>query len=220
MTRRMAARWISVAAVTMCVGGMLAADVVAQRATPAEVAAKISGNWQINLELSPQFRPGGGRQGSAGNGGGALLAMVGSRTSSGSLGFQRGGGGGGGAQAAPPDPRVVAGTRAIRAMQQAPQTMTIAATADSVTFTDPRGTRTYAIDNKNIKQDVGDGASMTVKSRWDRNTLRQEFIVDETKVTHAFEVNDAGTTITFTMRIDNFSGGVGTQVRGVYEKKP
>jgi hypothetical protein len=218
MTRPIAARWISVGAVAMFVGGMLAADVVAQRATPAEVAAKISGNWQINLELSPQFRPGGGRQGSVGSGGGQLLAMVGTRTSA--LGFQRGGGGGGGAQAAPPDPRVVAGNRAIRNMQQAPQTMTIAATVDSVTFTDPRGTRTYALDNKNIKQDVGDGASMTVKSRWDRNTLRQEFIVDETKVTHAFEVNDAGTSITFTMRIDIFSGGVGTQVRGVYEKRP
>ncbi len=219
MTRRIAAQWISVGAVAICVGGLLVADLVAQRATPADVAAKISGNWQINLELSPQFRPGGGRQGSAGSGGGQLLAMVGSRPAA--LGFQRGGGGGGGrAQAGPPDPRVVAGSRAIRNMQQAPQTMTIAATVDSVTFTDPRGTRTYAIDNKNVKQDLGDGASMTIKSRWDRNTLRQEFIVDETKVTHAFEVNDAGTTITFTMRIDNFSGGVGTQVRGVYEKRP
>ena len=193
--------------------GMFSVTVLAQRATPADIAAKISGNWKMNLELSPQFRPAGrGRQGAPG----AMLTPAG--TSRATLALQRGGPGGGGAQAAPPDPRVMTGNRALQGLQQVPDTMTIAATAESVTFTDPRGTRTYAIDNMNIKQDLGNEAEMTLKSRWDNRTLRQEFIFDETKVTHAFEVNDEGTRITFTMRIDNFSGGVGRQARAVYDK--
>jgi hypothetical protein len=113
---------------------------------------------------------------------------------------------------------MMAGSRALQQLQQVPSTMTIAATAESATFTDPRGERVYAIDNKNIRQDVGEGAELTVKSRWDRSTLRQEFIFDETKVSHAYEVNDEGTRITFTMRIDNFSGGVGRQARAVFDK--
>ncbi len=217
MTRRTTTAWVSALAGAALIGGVFSATVLAQRATPAEVAAKLSGNWQINLDLSPQFRPAGpGRQGSAGTTGGPLLALASPRSS---LAFlQRGGGGGGGAAAAP-DPRMMAGNRALQALQQAPATMTIAATAESVTITDPRGARTYALDNKEVKQDVGSGATITTKSRLDNHTLRQEFIFDETKVTHAFEVNAEGTRITFTMRIDNFSGGAGRQVRGIYEKQ-
>lgn len=216
MTRRTMTGLIATLAGAALIGGMFSVTVMAQRATPADIAAKISGSWKMNLELSPQFRPaGGGRQGSAGSIGGPMMAMAGaSRTT---LAFQRGGRGGGGA-AAPPDPRVMTGNRAIQSLQQVPDTMTIAATAESVTFTDPRGTRTYAVDNKNVKQDLGNDAEMTLKSRWDNRTLRQEFIFDETKVTHAFEVNDEGSRITFTMRIDNFSGGVGRQARAVYDK--
>jgi len=217
MTRRTTTAWLSAAMGAALIGGMFSATVLAQRATPAEVAAKLSGNWQINLDLSPQFRPAtppAGRQGSAGTAGAPLLSLA--RPSSSLAFLQRGGGGG---PAAAPDPRVMAGNRAIQTVQQAPATMTIAATADSVTITDPRGARTYALDNKEVKQDVGGGATITTKSRLDNHTLRQEFIFDETKVTHAFEVNPEGTRITFTMRIDNFSGGAGRQVRGIYEKK-
>jgi hypothetical protein len=212
MSRRQTTGMIATLAGVALMGGMFGVSVLAQRVTPADVATKISGNWKMNLELSPQFRPaGGGRQGAPG----AMLAPAGQSRAT--LALQRGGGGGG-AQAAPPDPRVTTGNRALQALQQVPDTMTIAATAESVTFTDPRGTRTYAVDNKNIKQDLGNEAEMTLKSRWDNRTLRQEFIFDETKVTHAFEVNNEGTRITFTMRVDNFSGGVGRQARAVYDK--
>lgn len=207
------------------VTGALAASLIcvpllAQRATPADVAARLTGTWQMNMDLSPQFRPASsGRQGAAGVAGAPLLAAA--NTPRTSLGFQRGGGrgGGGGGTPAPPDPRIIAGNRAIQSFQQAAPALTIAATADSVTFTDARGTRTYDITNKNVRVDVGDEAVLTTKTRWDSNTLRQEFIFDETKVSHAFEVNDDGTRMTFTMRVDNFSGGVGRQVRGIYDKK-
>jgi hypothetical protein len=213
MTRRTTTAWLSAAMGAALIGGMFSTTLLAQRATPAEVAAKLSGNWRINLDLSPQFRPANpGRQGSAGTAGAPLLSLASPRSS---LAFlQRGGG-----PAAAPDPRMMAGNRAIQTLQQAPAAMTIAATAESVTLTDPRGARTYALDNKEVKQDVGSGATITTKSRLDNHTLRQEFIFDETKVTHAFEVNNEGTRITFTMRIDNFSGGAGRQVRGIYEKQ-
>ena len=113
----------------------------------------------------------------------------------------------------------MAGQAALRGLQQVADTMTIAATADSVTFTDPRGTRTYAIDNKTHRVDVGEGAEITQKSRWDGRSLRQEFIYDETKVSHTYELSREGNRIEFTMRIDNFSGGVGRQAKGVYDKQ-
>lgn len=215
MARTPRSRWLPVAAGLCLLAAAPVLDAAAQRLTPAEVAERLTGTWQMNLDESPQFRP----QGAFARPDApvALAAKAGPRLV---LAVQRGGrGGGGGAlPPAPPDPRMLAGQRAIRAVQQVPQTVTIEATADSVTFRDPRGVRTYAIDNRTHREDVGDGATMTTKTRWDRNTLRQEFVVDETKVTHAFTVNNEGTRIEFTLRIDNFSGAPGRQAKAVYEK--
>ena len=217
MTGRRRASWpVSVAALGLMVA-VHAAGLGAQRAPPADVAARITGTWQMNLDESPQFRP--GRQGGTRPAAGIWAAGPAPRAA---LALQRGGGRGGGGGmgpgGAPPDPRAMAGQRAIATMQQVPATMTIEATAETVTFKDPRGVRTYQVDNRTHREDVGDGATMTTKSRWDRNTLRQEFIVGETKVSHAFQVDDDGRRIAFTLRIDNFSGGVGREAKAVYDK--
>lgn len=205
-----------IAALSGCalIVGTFATTVAAQRMTPAELATALTGTWKMNLELSPQFKAPAGRQGAAGP-----LGTPGTRTSGSALALQRGGGGGGGAAAAPPDPREAAGQLALRNLQQVSDTLIVAATADSVKFTEPRGERSYVVDNKNIKSDVGSGAEMTTKSRWDNRTLRQEFIYGETKVSHAYELNPDGRRIKFTMRIDNFSGGVGRQAEAVYDKQ-
>ncbi len=215
MTGRIAATGFAALAGLALLAGAAATPVAAQRMTPADLAAAISGTWTMNIELSPQFRPPAQRQGSAG----PLAPAFGTSRSAPALALQRGGRGGGGAPAAPPDPRQMAGQAALRGLQQVADTMTIAATADSVTFTDPRGSRTYAIDNKTHRVDVGEGAEITQKSRWDGRSLRQEFIYDETKVSHTYELNREGNRIEFTMRIDNFSGGVGRQAKGVYDKQ-
>ena len=196
--------------------------VSAQRLTPADLATAFSGPWRINAELSPQFRtaPAGGR-GSAG-----LLEIAPDRPShrpvAASLALQRGGGRGGGGGAAtppaPPSPREMAGQQAIRAYQQVAEAFTLAATAESVTFTDSRGERTFAVDNKTYRADVGEGAEVTTKSRWDGRALKQEFIYGETKVSHTYELAREGNRLEFTLRVDNFSGGPGRQAKAVYDK--
>jgi hypothetical protein len=194
----------------LAMAASLTADVLAQRATPAELAARVTGNWRINLDLSPQFRPT-GRQG-------ASAAPVVPRALGGLplLAVQRGGGG---APAASADPRILAGQRAIRGLQQVPDVTAIEATAERVTFKDMRGERTYDVNNRSVRTEVGDGAEITVRSRWNNNALQQEFVFDETRVTHIFEVNAEGTRITFTLRLDNFSGTPGSQARAVYDKQ-
>lgn len=213
MSRRTALVFTSGLAACAMVVGLFTAAPAAQRVTPAELATALSGTWKINLDLSPQFR----RQGAAGSFGAPFTA---SRTGAPMLALQRrGGGGGGGAAPAPPDPREISGQQALRGLQQVAESVTIAATAESVTFTDPRGTRTYTVDNKNARVDVGNGAELTTKSRWDGRALKQEFIYGETKVSHTYELSRDNARLEFTMRIDNFSGGVGRQAEAVYDKQ-
>jgi hypothetical protein len=206
--------------VMAAVVGMSAAALLAQRPTPAQLAASFSGRWVMNMELSPQFRPPAARQGAAGLSG---VPRQGLRSPVSSLAALpqrggRGGGGGGGAAAANTDPEELAGQQAIRGMQAVAQTIEIAATADSVTFTDPRGVRSYVVNDKSSTIQV-DGAPIRTKSKWDRSTLKQEFIFGETRVSHEWALNEAGNRIEFMMRVDNFSGGVGRQAKAVYDKQ-
>lgn len=212
----------SVLAGAAMLAGTLHTPVTAQRITPADLAAALTGTWRMNAELSPQFRaaPAGGR-GSAG-----LLEIVPERPSrrpvATALALQRGGGrgggGGGGMPPAPPSPREIAGQAAIRGFQQVAEAFTLAATAESVTFTDTRGERTFVVDNRTHRVDVGDDAEITTKSRWDGRALRQEFIYGETKVSHTYQLAREGNRLEFTLRVDNFSGSPGRQAKGVYDK--
>jgi hypothetical protein len=213
-TKKLAAIWAGAAAVLVVAGAVVSA----QRMTPAEAATKLTGSWKMNLELSPQFAPrcgGGGRQG----GGPArplmAIGMTGGAPRTNTAGFQRGGGGGG--QMSDADRAAMA---AMRTLQQVPDTFTVKATEASVTFTDPRGERTYAVDNKTTKIEIN-GAPVTTKSRWDRNTLKQEFVSGETRVTHDWELNADGTRINFKMLIANMSTvAPPTEAKAVFDKQP
>lgn len=199
--------------------GVFTAPLMAQRATPAQVAANLSGRWVMNMELSPQFRAPAPRQGGVGSIGAPGQGVRTSSAAFAPLALQRGGGrGGGGGAAANTDPQELAGQQAIRGMQAVAQTTEITATADSVTFKDGRGERTYVVNDKTSSIQV-EGAPITTKSKWDGNALKQEFIFGETKVTHQWNLNETGNRIEFTMRVDNFSGGVGRQAKAVYDKQ-
>ena len=59
----------------MALGAALSAPAVAQNPSPADVAARMTGSWTLNKELSPGlFGPPAGRPG--GRGGGALYALA------------------------------------------------------------------------------------------------------------------------------------------------
>jgi len=46
---------------------------------------------------------------------------------------------------------------------------------------------------------------MTTKSRWDGNSLKQQFIYGETSITQNWELSDDGNQINFKMQILNMS---------------
>ena len=164
----------------MMVGHTIAS---AQKVSPADLAAKLSGTWVLNRELSPGFRAAPGRRG-----GGArpLFAVAG-------LAGQRGGrgGAGGASDASDLTPQQLAEQAAMRQLQQITEKIVITASAETVTFADTRGERTYAINDKSTKIEVA-GASVNVKSKWDKNVLRQEFSNTQAKLIETWGLDDAG----------------------------
>jgi hypothetical protein len=188
-------------------------EVQAQKATPADLAAKISGAWVVNLEKSPGLQRPGGRQGS-------LRTPSGVRVETAAfMQRRRGGGGGGGFGSTPADltPREQAEQAAIASFQRAAQQVQITATADSVTFSDSAGERTYTIDGKNHPVEIN-GAEVSTKSRWDKNTLKQEFSAGGVKITHLWEPSPDGAHLTFTLSRESMRGS-GKSV-ATYDRKP
>jgi hypothetical protein len=102
------------------------------------------------------------------------------------------GGGGGQAAAGASDlsPAEIADMNAMRQLQQIAEVITIAAAADQITFTDARGERRYAIDGKSTRLEMA--GEVTVKSRWDKATLKQEFSTAQNKLTQTWSVDENG----------------------------
>lgn len=153
----------------------------AQKLTPADLAVKLSGTWVLNRDLSTGFRTQGRR-------GGILLVSL--------LEPQRRPGGGGGGDTGPTSPNDLtpeqrAERAAMQQLQQIAERVVIRASAASVTFTDSRGERTFAIDDKTSKIEVG-SSPISVKSKWDKNALKQEFSNTQGKLMETWAVDDAG----------------------------
>ena len=156
----------------------------AQKATSSDLAGKLSGTWVLNRELSPGFRAAPGRRG---GGAGPLFAVAG-------LAGQRGGRGGGGAggasDASDLTPQQRAEQAAMRQLQQITEKIVITASAETVTFADTRGERTFTVNDKSTKIDVG-GSPVNVKSKWDKNVLRQEFSNTQAKLIETWALDEA-----------------------------
>jgi hypothetical protein len=185
---------LSVAVFAMTFGGT-AAD--AQK-VPQDLPGKLSGTWVLNRELSTGFRapaPGRGRGGAAYSlPPSSKLPRQGPRFATAAL-AQRGGGGGRGAGGVmdPTDltPEDRAEQTAMRQLQQIDERITIKASVESVTFTDARGDRTFTVNDKSSKIDVG-GTTVNVKSKWDKTVLKQEFSNTQAKLVQTWGVDDAG----------------------------
>lgn len=156
----------------------------AQKVSPADLAAKLSGTWVLNRELSPGFRAP-GRRGGGGSPLFATAALVGQR------GGRGGGGAGGASDASDLTPQQLAEQAAMRQLQQITEKIVITASAETVTFADTRGERTYAINDKSTKIEVG-GAQVNVKSKWDKNVLKQEFSNTQAKLIETWSLDEAG----------------------------
>jgi hypothetical protein len=205
--------WMVAAAIVVAMSNGLGA----QNPTPADAAARLSGTWTINRELSPGFRAPGGRPGGPGRGG----AMASRFTVASAVPMQgrRGGGGSGGDTPTTMDdlsPAEIAAMTAMRQLQQLSDEITIAAAAEKVTFTDTRGERAYTVDGKTAKIMVG-AAEVSTKSKWDKGALKQEFSTASTKLLQTWEVNAEGRLV-LTAKIESLRLRTPDQ-KAVFDKK-
>ena len=173
-------------------GTGLIVGAVAQKLTPAEAAARLSGTWTINRELTSGFNAA-GRRGGRGGGGNFSLGGNAARFGPTASYAQRGGGTGPSTASDMSDlsPAERAEMAAMRELQQLAEVINIKATAEQIAFEDARGQRIYAIDNKNTKLTVA-GSEVNTKSRWDKAVLRQEFSTSSSKLIQTWEVDENG----------------------------
>jgi hypothetical protein len=105
---------------------------------------------------------------------------------------QRGGRGGGGvSDATDLTPQQRAEQATMRQLQQITEKIVITASAETVTFADARGERTFTVNDKSTKIDVG-GSPVNVKSKWDKDVLRQEFSNTQAKLIETWGLDEAG----------------------------
>lgn len=153
----------------------------AQTGSPAAIAARLTGRWKLNVESTPASAP-------SGRGRGRVLLAIAPAP------LQRGGRGGGGGGGQPGDASAplmaeeVAAQAALSVLHQVPLEMTIEATAETVTFREPRGEWRFTIDAKNSVMNVP-GGTLRHKSKWDRGTLRQEFSSAQKRLVKSWSID-------------------------------
>jgi hypothetical protein len=163
---------------------VFAANAVAARRIPQDLAGKLSGTWVLNRSLSTGFgAPGRGRGVSPDSRPRFAMAAA----------AQRGGAGRSGgtvSDASDLTPEQRAEQAAMRQLEQMADRITIKASADAVTFVDARGERTYPVSDKTSTIDVG-GSPVKVKSKWDKRVLKQEFSNTQAKLVQTWGLDDA-----------------------------
>lgn len=194
------------------------AGVLAQEATPSDVAAKISGTWKLNLELSPGVTASGrsGGRGRSGVGRGSFAVGL--------SGLQRGGGrgggggseGGGGEASAPVPAEELAALRLLQGFEEIPADVSIIATADTVTVKETSGQGTFSVNGKTTEISA-DGATIKAKTKWDRASLKQEFWSVRRKVIRTWSLDASGHLI-LTMKVETMTKI--PDVRAVFDRQP
>jgi hypothetical protein len=184
----------------------------AQSGAPADLATKMTGSWKLNKELSPSLAaPAAGRQGR--RGGGALYAIAAPQRGG------RGGGGGGasgGPEAANMMPEEAAAQTALDVLHQVPLEMRIEASPAAVTFIEPRGQWEFTVNGKTTSMQVP-GGTIKVKSRWDHDTLRQEFSSTERKLMKSWSLDGDGRLV-LTEHIESMTFNT-KESRAIYDKQ-
>ena len=186
-----------------------------QAGSPADVAARMTGSWKLNKELSPSLSAPAGRGPDGRRGGGALYAMAAPQRGGG-----RGGGGagagGGGSEPAPLMPEEIAAQAALTILHQVPVEVKIEATATDITFVEPRGQMSFKVDNKTAPMEIP-GGTLRVKSRWDRGVLRQEFSSTQRKLLKTWTL-DANNRLVLTEKIESLAFNT-TESKAVFDRQ-
>ena len=199
--------------VSLVLGVALTAGGPAQNG-PADAAAKISGTWKLNLELSPAL-PSPGRGGRGRSRGGESFAIAFALAQRGG----RGGGGGreGGEASIETPPEEIAAQRVLRAFEQVPTDLTIAASPGSVSFTDAGGSGTFAVDGKTVELNV-EGSKIKAKTKWDGMALRQDLWSTRRKVISSWTL-DASNHLVLSLKVESLIA-YAIDKRAVYDRQP
>jgi hypothetical protein len=187
--RRESQRRVSVALTAIALAGAAVTAAAMQKLTPAEVAAKMSGTWVLNRELTTGFNAPKGAPGRGGGGRGGNFNVAGL----GAPPAQRGGGAGPSTASDASDMTADerAAMMAMRELQQIAELVSIKATETEIAFADARGQRSYMLDGKGVKIAAG-GTDVSVKSRWDKAIVKQEFSTASSKLIQTWTVDENG----------------------------
>ncbi len=187
--RKLTALTIS-AAMVLLPGKGLSALIIQSLSVP-ELAARMTGSWRVNKELSPGLSNSGrGREGRRGPGPSFGVMPVAAQR-----GGRGGGGGGGGAESGADMSNLVpaeaAAQAALSIIQQVPLELTIEATPAEIKVIEPRGQSLFRIDGKSTAIEVP-GGTIKVKSKWDKASLRQEFSSTQRMLLRSWAVDSNG----------------------------
>lgn len=186
-------------------------------------AAKISGAWHLNTDLSTGIpsgnssQPGGGQPG--GQGGGQPGGRGGGGSGGGGRGGGRGGGGyggggggfggggfGGGGRSGGASSDDMLKMRALmRETSEPPADMTIVATSTSLHITEPDGAvRLFNANDKKEKLDLMT-AKVDVKTKWTGTSFEQELTAGQLKMKRTFQITDEGNQLVVSLEPESSS---------------
>ena len=202
------------AVVSLVLGVALTAGSLAQEG-PADAAARISGTWKLNVELSPALTSPGRSGGRGRSRGGGMFAT---RLAPLQRGGRGGGGGreGGGEGTIETPPEEIAAQRVLRAFEQVPTDLTITASVASVSFKEASGEGTFAVDGKTVELNV-EGSKIKVKTKWDKTALRQEVWSTRRKVIRSWAL-DASNHLVLMMKVESLMANT-IDRRAVYDRQ-
>ena len=109
----------------------------------------------------------------------------------------------------------VAAQEALSILHQVPLEMTIEATAETVTFREPRGEWRFTIDGKNSVMEVP-GGRLRSKSKWDHATLRQEFSSAQKKLVKSWSI-DANDRLVLTEKVESLASN--SESKAVFDRR-
>ncbi len=198
-------------AVTIAAALGVAPPATAQSGSAAETAARLTGHWKLNAELTPvSAKPGGDR------GRSSFVVASAAVQRGGRGGGGRGGGGGEpGEASAPLTAEEVAAQTALSILHQVAMEMNIEATAETITVCEPRGEWRFTIDGKNTAMAVP-GGMIHSKSRWDHSALRQEFSSAQRRLVKTWSV-DANDHLVLTERYESVT--LNSESKAVFDRQ-
>jgi hypothetical protein len=97
-----------------------------------------------------------------------------------------------------------------------PEVITIKAAPESVSFSDARGERTYPANGKKITIDIA-AAKVSVKTGWDKSSLKQELSTPKASLTQVWQVDDSNHLVLKT-KVESLTM-VSREVKTVFDKQ-